>query len=42
MSALVRSGNFNVLCASYTGRSITTDNDEIKALIETNQRMTTL
>ena len=36
-----RSGNFNVQDASHTGRSTTIDDEKIKALIETNQSMTT-
>ena len=36
-----RSGNFNVQDALHTGCSTTTDDDKIKALIETNQSMTT-
>ena len=39
--ARFRSGNFNVQVVLHTGRPTTTDDDKIKALIETNRRMTT-
>lgn len=39
--ARFRSGNFNVQDAPHTGRPTTTDDHKIKALIETNRRMTT-
>ena len=35
------SGNFNVLDAPYAGRPTTTDDDKIKASIESNRRLTT-
>lgn len=35
------SGNFNVQDAPLTSRLTTTDDDKIKALIETNRHMTT-
>ena len=44
MSVLVshfRSGSFKVQDASHTDRPTTSDDDKIKALIETNPRMTT-
>ena len=36
-----RSGNFSVQDAPHTGRPITIDDEKIKALIQTNRRMTT-
>lgn len=44
MSALFarfRSGNFIMEGAPHTGRTITTDNNKMKALIETSRRVTT-
>ncbi|CAH2090909.1 unnamed protein product [Euphydryas editha] len=38
--ARFRSGNLNVQDVPHTGRPTTTNDDKIKALIETNQRMT--